>query len=78
MHNGTASEIRFITRVNNISFMLRGFGTFASWELHKIKSLELLKCLKFELECTVDGAPSQIPTLMFLTRQAPPSPTPGA
>ena len=33
---------------------------------------------KTKLECAVDGAPSQIPTLMFLTHPAPPSPTPGA
>ena len=29
-------------------------------------------------ECTVDGAPSQTPTLKFLTHRHPPSPTPGA
>ena len=32
---------------------------------------------KFELECTVDGVPSQIPTLKFLIHPAPPSPAPG-
>ena len=33
---------------------------------------------KLELECTVDGVPSQIPTLKFLIHPAPPSPTPGS
>ena len=32
---------------------------------------------KFKLERAVDGAPSQIPTLKFLTPPAPRSPTPG-
>ena len=33
--------------------------------------------MKNELECAVDGAPSQIPTLKFLTPPAPRSPTLG-
>ena len=34
--------------------------------------------LMTKLECTIDWAPLQIPTLTFLTHPAPPSPTPGA